>query len=318
MYRTCLYCSSNLGTNATLETLPIGHRIAFDEAKGRLWVVCHWCAKWNLVPFDTRLETIDSCARLFRETRTRYSTDNIGLARHRSGLDLVRIGPALRPEFAAWRYGYRLARRRRWQGVPLVGTLLRLFEPAVAGEHSPVLRDPWTDQLVRVPRATLTAVTLVATDDWHWRLEVPYSSDPQGFLTPIDAPALPSIRDVPTLGLFRDQAIFPALGRILPAIDRMRPTRGQTQAAVQLLERVSHPEALFEYVAGKRLKYVTQRRFVLSDVGQDIRLALEMGAHEETERRAMAGELKLLERDWQAAEALAAIADGLAIQHAAP
>ena len=113
MVATCLHCSKSLGGNDVLETLPIGRRIAFDAAQGRLWVVCRHCARWNLVPFDTRLETIDAAERLFRDTRTRYSTDNIGLARVPEGLELVRIGAALRPEFAAWRYGDSFGRRRR-------------------------------------------------------------------------------------------------------------------------------------------------------------------------------------------------------------
>ncbi|MCA9763828.1 MAG: hypothetical protein KC544_11935 [Gemmatimonadetes bacterium] len=113
MHATCLHCTKSLGANEVLETLPIGRRIAFDAAQGRLWVVCPHCAKWNLVPFDTRLETIDAAERLFRETRTRYSTDNIGLAKVREGLELVRIGSALRPEFAAWRYGEGYRRRRQ-------------------------------------------------------------------------------------------------------------------------------------------------------------------------------------------------------------
>ena len=41
------------------------------------------------------------------------------------------------------------------------------------------------------------------------------------------------------------------------------------------------------------------------------RLALEMAANEDTERRAMAGELLELERAWRDAEEIAAIADGL-------
>ena len=97
MYSTCLFCTKDLGTNEVIETLPIGRRLAFDAAQGRLWVVCRHCAKWNLVPFDSRLESIDACERLFRDTPTRYSTDNIGLARVKEGLELVRIGPAIRP-----------------------------------------------------------------------------------------------------------------------------------------------------------------------------------------------------------------------------
>ena len=105
MYSTCLHCTRDLGRNDMVETLPIGRRLAFDADKGRLWVVCASCGKWNLVPFDTRLESIDACERLFRDTRTRYSTDNIGMAKVGDGLTLVRVGKALRPEFASWRYG---------------------------------------------------------------------------------------------------------------------------------------------------------------------------------------------------------------------
>lgn len=113
MFSTCLHCTKDLGKNEIIETLPIGRRLAFDAAQGRLWVVCRHCAKWNLVPFDTRLESIDVCERLYRDTRTRYATDNIGLARVKEGLELVRIGQPLRPEFASWRYGDSFGKRRR-------------------------------------------------------------------------------------------------------------------------------------------------------------------------------------------------------------
>ena len=43
----------------------------------------------------------------------------------------------------------------------------------------------------------------------------------------------------------------------------------------------------------------------------EIRLALEMAAHEEAERRALAGELEELEEAWREAEEIAAIADQL-------
>ena len=41
------------------------------------------------------------------------------------------------------------------------------------------------------------------------------------------------------------------------------------------------------------------------------RLALEMALHEETERRAMQGELSELERAWRDAEEIAAISDNM-------
>jgi hypothetical protein len=89
---------------------PVGRRLAYDPARGRLWVICTRCNRWNLSPLDERWEAIDECERLFRSTRLRYSTDNIGLARIDEHLELVRIGPALLPEIASWRYGARIQR----------------------------------------------------------------------------------------------------------------------------------------------------------------------------------------------------------------
>ena len=42
-----------------------------------------------------------------------------------------------------------------------------------------------------------------------------------------------------------------------------------------------------------------------------LRLALEMAAHEDIERRAMEGELTLLEQAWRDAEEIAAISDSM-------
>src|SRR5690606_24677785 len=113
MYDICLYCTATFDQNDVIEHQPVGHRLAFDPAQGRLWVICRHCARWNLVPFDLRLEAIDECERHFRQVRARYSTEHIGLAHITERLELVRIGPALRPEFAAWRYGRVLRRFRR-------------------------------------------------------------------------------------------------------------------------------------------------------------------------------------------------------------
>src|SRR5689334_20323357 len=113
MYSTCLFCHCDLEANTELEMFPIGRRLAFDSTKGRLWVVCRRCERWNLTPAEERREAIEECERRFRGTMVGVSTDNIGLARLASGLGLVRVGPALRPELAAWRYGDQFGRRRR-------------------------------------------------------------------------------------------------------------------------------------------------------------------------------------------------------------
>ncbi|WP_419858630.1 hypothetical protein [Candidatus Palauibacter irciniicola] len=137
MYSTCMFCKRPLGSNEVVETFPVGRRLAFDPARGRLWVVCRRCRRWNLTPLEERWEAVETCERLFRATPLRASTDQIGLARHREGLELVRIGKPPRGEFAAWRYGDLFRRRMRQYAVMApaggaVGLLIQTSVPAIA------------------------------------------------------------------------------------------------------------------------------------------------------------------------------------------
>jgi hypothetical protein len=292
------------------------------------------CARWNLVPFEQRLEAIDECERLFRIARARLSTGHIGLARINEHLELVRIGPALRPEFAAWRYGRTLRRRRLPGGVPasaeeggLAGWLSAGFDRlarvmtlpvwdeqvavrmALAGAR--VVRDPWTDRLVPVPVAAMAHAVLTLDRDLEWRLELPYRTELDALLG-TDPLQLLSIRDHPTVGIFRGDAMFPTLGRTLPVFERHRPHADQVTEAIRMLE-LSWGDAsgLLRYVSGQPLRFATQRSYPLVGIAPELRLALEMASHEETERRAMEGELKLLEREWREAESIAKHADAL-------
>ena len=56
MYSTCLFCNGSLGANEAIEPFPVGERLAFDAAKGRLWVICRRCERWNLSPLEERWE----------------------------------------------------------------------------------------------------------------------------------------------------------------------------------------------------------------------------------------------------------------------
>jgi len=122
MFSTCIHCQQSLGQNQLLEHLPIGRRLAYDAAAGRVWVICPRCSRWNLVPFESRWEAIEESEKTFRATPLRASTDQVGLARTSEGTELVRIGAPQEPEFAAWRYGRHFS-RRRWQ---YIGTTLPL------------------------------------------------------------------------------------------------------------------------------------------------------------------------------------------------
>ncbi|HEY3935004.1 MAG TPA: hypothetical protein VGL65_10355 [Gemmatimonadales bacterium] len=348
-----------MGRNEVLETLPVGRRVAFDAPQGRLWVVCRHCEKWNLVPFDTRLETIDVCDRLFADARLRYSTEHIGIARLAEGLELVRIGRAQRPEFAAWRYGDQFGWRRRVAalqvagGVAAVGAVAlssHLLLPAVGATFTwqafnvansayrarrAIVRLPEQDGARgAVTRSQLRNTRIVMRPDGNWRVTVAMYRDARaGFVT----------------GTWGQEADFEgddaiaALGRLLPAINVRGASQRRVQEAVAMLAdrpsvfhllRLRDPEsskvedwaaALGFHAASKIYRPPTltvsrspalrdfTRTYRLVRLRPSERLALEMLAHEDAERAALAGELKLLEREWKAADQLAKIADDLAV-----
>lgn len=136
MYATCLFCNSALGANEALEHFPVGRRLAYDAAKGRLWVVCRKCERWNLSPLETRWEAIEEAEKAFRATRMKVSSDNIGMAQLKEGVELVRIGAAERPEFAAWRYGDQFGKRRRkYRALAIPILALPLTGAAISFAH---------------------------------------------------------------------------------------------------------------------------------------------------------------------------------------
>ncbi len=77
--------------------------------------------------------------------------------------------------------------------------------------------------------------------------------------------------------------------------------------AVELIEELGSPGRLFPEIP----RLAGESRLTL--MKQEIRLALEMAAHEEAERRVFEGELAELESAWRRAEEIAAIADRLLI-----
>jgi hypothetical protein len=329
MYSTCLFCTKDLGTNDVVETLPIGRRLAFDPAQGRLWVICRACARWNLVPFDTRLETIDACEQLFRDTRTRFSTDNIGIARVREGLELVRIGPALRPEFAAWRYGDRFASRRR-RNIVAGGTLGVVAIGAMVGLNALVgstVMYYWGIQGVTKAWKRRRIATRFMLEDGGEPLTLSYHDVSEASIRRLDANAGFGVSIPARLGVAgrfcngerpKERVILTgrdavtALGHLLPVIVGTAGTRRQVQDAVRLVERAPSIDAFIGQVDAKTGEWPVMLG-KLSETKAEPRLALEMLANEQAERVWLEGELKLLERQWRDAERLAAIADKLAI-----
>lgn len=309
-----------------IEHFPIGRRLAFDTEKGRLWVVCRSCTRWNLSPLEERWEAIEECERFFRSTRLRVSTEHIGLARLREGLELVRIGAPQRPEFAAWRYGERFRGRRRkyvaHTGFSVVtfgavsqvvgslsigmavaaglGTAVALLGAGslvvnVARKHGkllPVRIPAANEQVIEIERVFAGQCRLrSATNDEGWELQVPNTGKGE---------------------VLTGNTAVHALGLILPHVNQAGARTTTVHDAVQEVEALDSPREYFT-VAEAKARKAGWAYGVLQDWPRTIRLALEMAAHEDEEKLYLEGELHLLERAWREAEEIAAVADTLAL-----
>lgn len=317
-----MFCKKPLGSNEVVESFPVGRRLAFDGVKGRLWVVCTRCQRWNLTPLEERWEAVEDCERLFRETRTRATTGNIGIARHREGLDLVRIGKPPRGEFAAWRYGDQFRRRLRRQ-LTWAGAMGGCVMLGASG-------------LVSLPVVVGTAVGFGAYPALAWeylrpRTKVRLKSENDGSDTASSVVKF-SLRDLRSVRLmpeddgpgfsvavlrgvrkarFRGERAQRVAAALVPHLNGWGGSKLAVQRAVHEIESEGHPGRFVSHVAGLGYRDWRGRSGYIRSMPDSTRLALEMALHEERERRALEGELWILEKAWKEAEEIAAIADSL-------
>lgn len=339
MFTTCIHCTQSLGTNEAFEVFPVGSRLAFDSARGRLWVICRDCGRWNLSPLDERWEAIEAMERRFRDTRLRVSTDQIGLARLREGVDLIRIGEPQRPEMAAWRYGDQFGRRRNRQllitgtvvgsaaaivgGIMAAGVSFGSFAGVYAntGIWDALIHGRQSKSIgwVRLPDGKMVDV-----QRRHARMSALVRNGPHDPL---------QLRLEHTTGselVTGDEAMRIA-ARLMPTVNRFGGSRTQVQEAVGLLEEAGDPHAVLLWVqrrsgwepgqerwgrgsmwSGKNnRKTIHKLPGTLHTLAPRERLAIEMALHEEQERLALEGELSALERAWEEAEVIAKIADDM-------
>ncbi len=341
MYTACLFCNKSLGANESFELFPVGKRLAFDAAKGRLWVVCPHCERWNLSPLEERWETIEQAEKFYRDTRTRVATDNIGLAKLRDGTTIVRIGTPLRPEFAAWRYGDQFGRRRNRQmliaggGIALLGGVViggmtvaggiggmawvisRIGAGIVHGSPETVVAKIPTDLhgVVSVRRRHLNETSIGRADDGSMAINLRFKNGQARFEG-------------------REAEKIAAI--VIPKVNRFGGSKQAVAEAVAEIEREGSPESYLTRLTGmsqaltapgpsddfKGWRGIRGRRGRRNSYSYDTglfalptthRLALEMSLHEEAERRALEGELTELERAWKEAEEIAGISDSLLV-----
>ncbi|MFW6040056.1 MAG: hypothetical protein ACOC9N_03155 [Gemmatimonadota bacterium] len=327
MYSRCIACHGRLGANEVLETFSVGRRVAFDPAKGRLWVLCPACRNWNLAPLEERWEAVEEAERAFEGATVGASTENIALGRLREGTELIRVGRTRRRELAAWRYAGRLA--SRWRRSAAVSTLgaggvvglglvagLGLLPTTIGaalvwagllelGDRRPAMR---TDdgRVLRVGDGRRALLRPGPSGD-GWVVAVPR---PRSEIVLEGGDALRALR------------------RMLPRANMHGGSPGQVDAAAAEMERVGSADALIRTTASelgrswnadpKHVPFSIETRgrarpHRIATAKPVLRLALEMAANEQVERRALRGAIGLLEREWREAEELAAIADDLAL-----
>jgi hypothetical protein len=309
MYRTCAFCNGKLDGDGGPSGLGVGRRLAFDESKGRLWVICPRCSRWNLAPLDDRLERIESLARAAADGRVAAATEQVALIRWQR-YDLVRVGTPHRLEFATWRYGERLRARRREQlkvMVPVtivtVGLavavnvqtggslgvfvwnfprLLRGVYTELVGRRPVTLAEPPVCErcgrvmLLRAKHVRYARVVRQQQADVALILSCPVCHGEGAMLGGPDAHV--------------------ALRQGLTYLALTHRGRQRAADAARLVEGAGGPDELIRDVA--------RRELTLRSLGPERRLALEMAVEERAEVEALA-------RQWQDAEELAAIADGV-------
>ncbi len=338
MFTRCIHCTADLGRNEAFEIFPVGTRLAFDAARGRLWVVCRRCDRWNLSPLEERWEAVEAAERRFREVRLRVSTDNIGLARLPEGMDLIRIGRPQRPEMAAWRYGDQFGRRRRRQMAitgAVVGSAVAIVGGMVAvgvsvGSFAGMYANAgiWDTLIHGRPEAV---VGRIARED-GWLVEVRRKHARMSSLVrqAEGEPFALRLESVEGTHLLVGEAAKRAAARILPTVNRFGGSALDVHEAVSVLAQAGGAQRTLAQLQSRfgalptdkhwgddATRWKSARQHVeklpgtLHRLPARDRLALEMALHEESERRAMDGELADLEAAWRDAEEIARIADDM-------
>lgn len=357
MYTTCITCHDQLGANEEIEIFPVGVRLAFDAARGRLWVVCPHCGRWNLTPLEERWEAIEACERAFRSAHVRVSTGEIGLARLGEGFELIRVGRPIAEEIAAWRYGSRLPAPSARRSMRLARLHAGLLEGLERGARRAGLGRPhW--------------LRLAAEPTMWWRM----SQQPERIVHAVEIGGegrrLVRHRHLTTAELLRPQRSelwklvvhheagvlelssdrgLHVVGKMLAVLNGSHAPPDRVRSALRRLEDAGDPDSYFARIATLALRTawgrspdaprdlatlpsgisgmeqlalrLTSRSFwargglgsaqrtLLHRLSPEDRLALEMAANEDAERRALEGELAALRAAWAEAEEIAAIAD---------
>ncbi|MEK9509742.1 hypothetical protein V3331_11790 [Gaopeijia maritima] len=321
MTRGCLFCRKAFPENGVFEAIPLGRRFAFDSDRGRLWVICAHCHRWNLVPMEDRWEALQTLERAARDEAVPVAhTANVRLLRLRNIL-LLKVGRAALVERAWWRYGRELRSRKAnfdsrgsrvsaytFGVLNFVGDALGLADPDVSIDWKD---SPVTDVL-RWRRFGWAA--------WHGRADCPYCHstlralryDLSWWCYPLageeggTALGVPCPRCDPWtpdhIYRLEGPAAEQALRRILAYQNISGAGERMIRDATAAIEEAGSPGAFVRDAS-------TGDRRTLWRLGRPGTVALEIALSESVERRLLDLELRAAEFVWRREEELARITD---------
>ena len=290
--------------------------MAFDPARGRLWIVCLRCGRWTLAPIEERWEAVEELERRTVDgeggTRLISRSDNIEL--FESGAhSVIRVGRTDRLEESWWRYGQQLQRRGRglketfvMMGSMLVGGALSLSPRGNATLRRPANIRRWMRYGEMAWRGHETCPGC-----GHVFTQIPFTDRQLLVLRPgeEDESALslsrrcPRCKDDHRGGLhLRGTAGEWTLRRVLAFQHDAGHELGRIRAALDLIEREGQPSRL--------ARVLTRHGRHLGDLPATAAIAMEVAANEAAERRLATLEATALNHYWREAEELAAIVDG--------
>jgi hypothetical protein len=314
MFTTCGFCAGSLGGDGGASGLGVGRRFAYDAHRSRAWVICQRCARWNLTPFDSRETVIGAIETMADSGRVAATSEHVALVRVGS-YDVVRVGQPRRPEYATWRYGERVKARERERlkfiipatAVAIGGMVA--FNFAVGGGMAYMLG--------QVPGMADSLYTNIVGNRKVPNIEPPVCercSQPMVLrakhlqharLTHTNHADLALLLSCPSCKVYGAQIEGPEAEQALRAgltfvnLKKGKRVKRKAEEAAGYVDRHGGPEQFIRLTT--RIE-----KPVGSLVGAEA-LALEMAVDEQAE-------LRELERQWQQAEEIANIADGLLME----
>lgn len=323
LFTRCIFCHEAFSANGVFGRLPPGRRLAFDPERGRLWVVCDGCHRWNLCPIEERWEALHQLERMVRDrSQLVAETDNIALL-NSGELFLIRVGKAGLAEQSWWRYGRELHARRssffstRSQiAAYTFGAMQYLGELVGLGDED--LSITWDD----APAADILRWRRFGWAAWRGQLDCKYCKstlralryDTSWWVFPqIDDGGRISVQvPCPRCDPWTPDNVYTIEGpesenvlrRVLAYQHIMGAAEGTIRDAARVIEDAggTDPQGLERLISGYGKKS-------LWGMGKTRSIALEIAINESVEHRMMTQELQALEFMWKREEQLARIID---------